>query len=102
MCEKCALLDKKIEHYQKLLLGIGDQLTVVIDRGFAGAEGGVSSRAKAVGRRPGVPKTDPSRGLRVGEGWGQFMQFTQAIRRSAAAESPINMSTFCCRAPGLC
>jgi hypothetical protein len=28
MCEKCEQLDKKIEHYQKLLLGIGDQLTV--------------------------------------------------------------------------
>jgi hypothetical protein len=28
MCEKCAPLDKKIEHYQKLLLGVGDQLTV--------------------------------------------------------------------------
>jgi hypothetical protein len=28
MCEKCEHLDKKIEHYQKLLLGIVDQLTV--------------------------------------------------------------------------
>jgi hypothetical protein len=28
MCEKCAPLDQKIEHYQKLLLGIGDQLTI--------------------------------------------------------------------------
>jgi hypothetical protein len=28
MCDKCAPLDKKIEHYQKLLLGIADQLTV--------------------------------------------------------------------------
>jgi hypothetical protein len=28
MCDKCEELDKKIEHYQKLLLGIGDQLTV--------------------------------------------------------------------------
>jgi hypothetical protein len=28
MCDKCEQLDKKIEHYQKLLLGIGDQLTV--------------------------------------------------------------------------
>jgi hypothetical protein len=28
MCEKCEQLDKKIEHYQKLLLGIADQLTV--------------------------------------------------------------------------
>ena len=28
MCDKCAQLDKKIEHYRRLLLGIGDQLTV--------------------------------------------------------------------------
>jgi hypothetical protein len=28
MCDKCDLLDKKIEHYQKLLLGIADQLTI--------------------------------------------------------------------------
>jgi hypothetical protein len=28
MCDKCERLDSKIEHYQKLLLGIGDQLTV--------------------------------------------------------------------------
>ena len=28
MCEKCAPLDSKIEHYQKLLFGIGDQLTI--------------------------------------------------------------------------
>jgi hypothetical protein len=28
MCDKCEQLDKKIEHYQKLLLGIRDQLTV--------------------------------------------------------------------------
>jgi hypothetical protein len=28
MCDQCAPLDKKIEHYQKLLLGIADQLTV--------------------------------------------------------------------------
>jgi hypothetical protein len=27
-CDKFAPLDKKIEHYQKLLLGIADQLTV--------------------------------------------------------------------------
>jgi hypothetical protein len=28
MCDKCEQLDKKIEHYQKLLLGIADQPTV--------------------------------------------------------------------------
>ncbi len=28
MCDKCKEIDEKIEHYQKLLLGIGDQLTV--------------------------------------------------------------------------
>jgi hypothetical protein len=28
MCEKCEQLDKRIEHYQKLLFGIADQLTV--------------------------------------------------------------------------
>jgi hypothetical protein len=28
MCDKCEQLDKKIEHYQKLLWGISDQLTV--------------------------------------------------------------------------
>jgi hypothetical protein len=28
MCEKCAPFDNKIEHYQKLLFGIGDQLTI--------------------------------------------------------------------------
>ena len=28
MCDKCARLDKKIEHYQKLFLGIDDQLTI--------------------------------------------------------------------------
>ena len=28
MCDKCEQLDKKIGHYRKLLLGIGDQLTV--------------------------------------------------------------------------
>jgi hypothetical protein len=27
MCDKCEQLDSKIEHYQKLLLGIADQLT---------------------------------------------------------------------------
>lgn len=28
MCEKCVELDKKIEHYQRVILAIGDQLTV--------------------------------------------------------------------------
>jgi hypothetical protein len=28
MCDKCEQLDKRIEHHQKLLLGIADQLTV--------------------------------------------------------------------------
>ncbi len=28
MCEKCAELDKKIEHYGRMLLSIGDQITV--------------------------------------------------------------------------
>jgi hypothetical protein len=28
MCEKCDELDKKIEHYGRILLSIGDQLTV--------------------------------------------------------------------------
>jgi hypothetical protein len=28
MCEKCEQLDKKIEHYKKLILGISDQLTI--------------------------------------------------------------------------
>jgi hypothetical protein len=28
MCDKCEQLDRRIEHYQKLLLGVGDQLTV--------------------------------------------------------------------------
>jgi hypothetical protein len=28
MCEKCEQLDKKIGHYQKLLFGVTDQLTV--------------------------------------------------------------------------
>jgi hypothetical protein len=28
MCEKCEQLDKKIGHYQKLLFGVSDQLTV--------------------------------------------------------------------------
>jgi len=28
MCDKCAPLDQRIEHYQKLLWGVADQLTV--------------------------------------------------------------------------
>jgi hypothetical protein len=28
MCDKCAELDKRIEHYQRMLLSIGDQTTV--------------------------------------------------------------------------
>jgi hypothetical protein len=28
MCDECTKLDKKIEHYRKILLAIGDQLTV--------------------------------------------------------------------------
>jgi hypothetical protein len=28
MCDKCADLDKKIEHYRQMLLSIGDQITV--------------------------------------------------------------------------
>jgi hypothetical protein len=28
MCDKCAPLDKKIEHYQKLFLGIDDHATI--------------------------------------------------------------------------
>ena len=28
MCDKCAEHDKKIEHYEKMLLAIGDSLTV--------------------------------------------------------------------------
>ena len=28
MCDKCAELGKKIEHYRKILLSIGDQITV--------------------------------------------------------------------------
>jgi hypothetical protein len=28
MCDKCEELDKKIEHYRKIILGIGDKLTV--------------------------------------------------------------------------
>ena len=28
MCDKCAELDKKIDHYRRMLLSIGDQVTV--------------------------------------------------------------------------
>ena len=28
MCDKCGELDKKIEHYRRMLLSIGDQTTV--------------------------------------------------------------------------
>ena len=28
MCDKCDDLDKKIEHYRRILLSIGDQITV--------------------------------------------------------------------------
>jgi hypothetical protein len=28
VCDKCAELDKKIEHYQKMLLAIADPITV--------------------------------------------------------------------------
>ena len=28
MCDKCDELDKKIEHYRRILLSIGDQITV--------------------------------------------------------------------------
>ncbi len=28
MCDKCVEVDKKIEHYQRMLLSIGDQITV--------------------------------------------------------------------------
>jgi hypothetical protein len=28
MCDKCVELDNKIEHYRKITLSIGDQLTV--------------------------------------------------------------------------
>ena len=28
MCDTCAELDKKIEHYRRMLLSIGDQITV--------------------------------------------------------------------------
>jgi hypothetical protein len=28
MCDKCAELDKKIEHYSRIRLSIGDQITV--------------------------------------------------------------------------
>ena len=28
MCDKCAKLDKKIEHYETILVSIGDRVTV--------------------------------------------------------------------------
>ena len=28
MCDKCAELDKKSEHYRRMLLSIGDQITI--------------------------------------------------------------------------
>jgi len=28
MCDKCDELDKRIEHYRRILLSIGDQITV--------------------------------------------------------------------------
>jgi hypothetical protein len=28
MCDKCDELDKKVEHYRRILLSIGDQITV--------------------------------------------------------------------------
>jgi len=28
MCDKCVVLDKKIEHYQQILMSINDQITV--------------------------------------------------------------------------
>jgi hypothetical protein len=28
MCDKCDQLDKKIEHYEKILVSIGDRVTV--------------------------------------------------------------------------
>ena len=28
MCDKCTELDKRIEHYSRMLLSIGDQITV--------------------------------------------------------------------------
>jgi len=28
MCDKCAPLDKKIEHYEKMIVSIGDRVTV--------------------------------------------------------------------------
>jgi len=47
MCDKCAELDKRIEHYEKMLLSIADPLTVErikrVDRRFAGAKGDASS-----------------------------------------------------------
>jgi hypothetical protein len=41
MCDKCAELDKNIEHYERMLLSVGDQITVEHwgpDRRFAGAK----------------------------------------------------------------
>ena len=28
MCDKCVALDKKIDHYEKMLISIGDRVTV--------------------------------------------------------------------------
>jgi hypothetical protein len=28
MCDKCAVLDKKIDHYEQILISIGDRVTV--------------------------------------------------------------------------
>jgi hypothetical protein len=45
MCDKCAELDKKIEHYRRMLLSIGDQITIERspDRRFADAKSDTSS-----------------------------------------------------------
>ena len=50
MCDKCEKLDKKIEHYETIVVSIGDRATVerLMARRFTGAKGGASSRAKAV------------------------------------------------------
>jgi hypothetical protein len=54
MCDKCAKLDKKIEHYETMIVSIGDRVTVdrlmAMVAKFAEAKSGTSSRAKAVGR----------------------------------------------------